>query len=127
MHTVVIESLDNEGRGIARVDGKVIFIEGALPGEHVEYTSFRRKPSYEVASIARLARASSQRVTPLCPHFGTCGGCALQHLNTAAQTAVKQRVLRADTRRLAASLHRVLTSESPALEAASAFGGQAPH
>lgn len=93
MHTVVIESLDNEGRGIARVDGKVIFIEGALPGEQVEYTSFRRKPSYEVASISRLARASSQRVTPLCPHFGTCGGCALQHLNTAAQTAVKQRVL----------------------------------
>ena len=91
--TVAIESLDNEGRGIARVDGKAIFIEGALPGEQVEYTSLRRKPSYEVAKVSRIVRASSQRVTPECPHFGTCGGCSLQHLNVYAQSAVKQRVL----------------------------------
>lgn len=93
MPTVAIESLDNEGRGIARVDGKAIFIEGALPGEQVEYTSLRRKPSYEVARVSRIVRASSQRVTPECPHFGTCGGCSLQHLNVYAQSAVKQRVL----------------------------------
>jgi 23S rRNA (uracil1939-C5)-methyltransferase len=93
MPTVAIESLDNEGRGIARVDGKAIFIEGALPGEQVEYTSLRRKPSYEVARVSRIVHASSQRVTPECPHFGICGGCSLQHLNVYAQTAVKQRVL----------------------------------
>ncbi len=88
-----IESLDHEGRGVAHVDGKVIFIEGALPGEVVEYASYRRKPSYEKAHALRVLRASSQRVVPPCPHFGTCGGCSMQHLNLAGQTAAKQRVL----------------------------------
>lgn len=89
----LIESLDNEGRGVAHVDGKVIFVEGALPGELVEYSSFRRKPSYELAQMTALHTTSSQRVTPRCPHFGTCGGCSMQHLDPAAQTAAKQRVL----------------------------------
>jgi len=89
----LVESLDNEGRGIAHVDGKVIFIEGALPGEEVEYSSYRRKPSYEQAQMTALHTASSQRVTPRCPHFGTCGGCSMQHLEAAGQTAAKQRVL----------------------------------
>lgn len=93
MTIATIESLDNEGRGIAHVDGKVIFIEGALPGETVEFSSYRRKPSYEQAAVSSIIRASSQRVTPACPHFGVCGGCSLQHLNGASQTAAKQRVL----------------------------------
>lgn len=93
MTIVTIESLDNEGRGIAHVDGKVIFIEGALPGELVEFSSYRRKPNYEQATVTKVLRASSQRVVPACPHFGVCGGCALQHLNIAAQTAAKQRVV----------------------------------
>jgi len=88
-----IESLDHEGRGVAHVDGKVLFIEGALPGETVEYASYRRKPSYEKAHVQAVLKASSQRVEPLCPHFGTCGGCSMQHLNLAGQTAAKQRVL----------------------------------
>jgi 23S rRNA (uracil1939-C5)-methyltransferase len=93
MPLALIESLDNEGRGIARVDGKTIFIEGALPGEIVEYASFRRKPSFELATATRIVRASSQRVEPGCPHFGVCGGCSMQHANLALQTAAKQRVL----------------------------------
>lgn len=88
-----IESLDNEGRGVAHVDGKVIFIEGALPGELVEYSSYHRKPSYEKANVSRVITASSQRVSPACPHFGVCGGCSMQHLNLYAQTAAKQRVM----------------------------------
>ncbi|MCK9389209.1 MAG: 23S rRNA (uracil(1939)-C(5))-methyltransferase RlmD [Sulfuritalea sp.] len=88
-----IESLDHEGRGIAHVDGKAVFIEGALPGEVVEYASYRRKPSYEKAHAQCVLRASSQRIEPACPHFGTCGGCSMQHLNLAGQTAAKQRVL----------------------------------
>lgn len=88
-----IESLDHEGRGIAHVDGKAIFIDGALPGEMVEYVSYRRKPNYEKARVERVLRASSQRVSPPCPHFGTCGGCSMQHLHPAGQTAAKQRVL----------------------------------
>ncbi|HTY03381.1 MAG TPA: 23S rRNA (uracil(1939)-C(5))-methyltransferase RlmD [Rhodocyclaceae bacterium] len=93
MPEALVESLDHEGRGVAHVEGKVIFIEGALPGERVEYASFRRKPSYEQAQVVRTVKASSQRVEPRCPHFGVCGGCSMQHLEPAAQTAAKQRVL----------------------------------
>jgi 23S rRNA (uracil1939-C5)-methyltransferase len=93
MSQALIESLDNEGRGVAHVDGKVIFIDGALPGEIVEYSSFRKKPSYEQAQAVNILKASSQRVQPGCPHFGVCGGCSMQHMEAGAQTAAKQRVL----------------------------------
>ena len=88
-----IESLDQEGRGVAHVDGKAIFIEGALPGEQAEYASYKRKPSYEQAQATHILRASAQRAVPRCPHFGVCGGCSMQHLEPAAQAAAKQRVL----------------------------------
>jgi 23S rRNA (uracil1939-C5)-methyltransferase len=88
-----IESLDHEGRGVAHVDGKAVFIEGALPGERVDYVSYRRKRSYEKAHAQLVLLASSQRVAPPCPHFGTCGGCSMQHLNLPGQAAAKQRVL----------------------------------
>jgi len=88
-----IESMDLEARGVAHREGKVVFVEGALPGERVEATIVRRKPSYEKARAHRVIRASSQRVAPRCPHFGVCGGCAMQHLEERAQVAVKQRVL----------------------------------
>lgn len=88
-----IESLDHEARGIARQDGKAIFIEGGLPGEVVEYASFRRKNSYELAHLVRVLKPSPARVAPPCPHFGVCGGCAMQHMDPVAQVAAKQRVL----------------------------------
>ena len=88
-----IESLDQEGRGIAHVGGKVIFIEGALIGEKVAFSSFHKKPSYEIARTTQVLKSSSSRVTPKCPHFGICGGCAMQHLEFSAQVAAKQRVL----------------------------------
>ncbi len=89
----VIESLDHEARGIARLDGKTVFVDGALPGELVEYASFRRKPNYELAQLVSVIKASSARVEPRCPHFGVCGGCAMQHIDASAQVAAKQRVL----------------------------------
>lgn len=88
-----IESLDHEGRGIARRDGKVIFVEGALPGETVEFTTRHRKPSFEIASADRVIVESSSRVEPGCRHFGLCGGCTLQHIDLPTQVATKQRVL----------------------------------
>ncbi|MDD2885926.1 MAG: 23S rRNA (uracil(1939)-C(5))-methyltransferase RlmD [Dechloromonas sp.] len=93
MPSGIIESLDHEGRGIARQDGKAIFVESALPGECVDYASFRKKPNYELAQLVRVLQPSPHRVTPPCPHFGICGGCALQHLSSSAQVAVKQRLL----------------------------------
>jgi 23S rRNA (uracil1939-C5)-methyltransferase len=88
-----IESLDQEGRGIARRDGKTIFVEGALPGERAMVSVFRRKPSFEIGYAQTILDPSSSRTSPRCAHFGTCGGCALQHVQTATQVAAKQRVL----------------------------------
>lgn len=90
---IVIESLDHEGRGVGHVDGKVVFVEGALPGERVTYAVSRSKSSYAIGEVVEVLRASSSRVVPRCPHFGVCGGCSMQHLDAAAQVAVKQRVL----------------------------------
>lgn len=89
----IIESLDHEARGIARQEGKAIFIDGALPGETVEYASFRRKPNYELAHLVSVLKPTAVRVEPRCPHFGICGGCAMQHIEPAAQVAAKQRIL----------------------------------
>jgi len=93
-----VESLDLDGQGVAhRADGKVVFIEGALPGEQVQVNVGRRKNQWEQGQVTAIARESAQRVTPGCPHFGlhreACGGCKMQHLHPAAQVAVKQRVL----------------------------------
>ncbi len=90
---VAISSLDQEGRGIARIEGKAVFVEGALAGEHVTITILKRKPTYEIARADVIVRSSAGRVTPRCPHFGVCGGCTLQHLDPAAQVAAKQRTL----------------------------------
>jgi 23S rRNA (uracil1939-C5)-methyltransferase len=86
-------SLAHDGRGVARVAGKVVFVERALPGEWVEFRRFRRKPNFDLANLTRVLRASSARVVPRCPHYERCGGCSLQHLDARAQVAVKQRVL----------------------------------
>ncbi len=94
--TATIESLDQEGRGVAHVNGKTIFIDGALPNERVTYQSQHIKPSYEVAKVIDILKQSNQRVTPKCPHFGLCGGCKLQHLDANAQVAAKQRLLEND-------------------------------
>lgn len=93
-----IDSLDIDAQGIARrPDGKVVFVEGALPGELVSANVNRRKNNWESATLTEIHRESSQRVRPGCPHFGlhagACGGCKMQHLDASAQVAVKQRVL----------------------------------
>ncbi len=96
MKQVIVESLDHEGRGVAHSEGKVIFIEGALPGERVTYASYRRKPSFENAQVTHIVKPSFMRVEPKCIHFGVCGGCSMQHLEPRAQVAAKQRILEDD-------------------------------
>ena len=93
-----IESLDIEAQGVARrPDGKVVFIDGALPTELVTANVHRKKNNWEQASLVEVHRESAQRVRPRCPHFGlhegACGGCKMQHLHVGAQVAIKQRVL----------------------------------
>ncbi|MBM3398194.1 MAG: 23S rRNA (uracil(1939)-C(5))-methyltransferase RlmD [Betaproteobacteria bacterium] len=87
-----------DAQGIARrPDGKVVFIEGALPSEWVSVHVNRSKNNWEQGAVTQIHRESSQRVRPGCPHFGlhagACGGCKMQHLEASAQVAVKQRVL----------------------------------
>ncbi len=93
MTTLDIESLDQEGRGVAHADGKVVFVAGALPGERVTVEVLKRKPNFDTARSVAIVRASASRVTPRCPHFGVCGGCTLQHADPALQVAAKQRAL----------------------------------
>jgi 23S rRNA (uracil1939-C5)-methyltransferase len=90
-----VETLDLDGQGVAHnALGKVVFIEGALPGETVQVQVHRRKDSFEQGVVTAVAKESPSRVKPACPHFGlhagACGGCKLQHLDPAAQVAVKQ-------------------------------------
>lgn len=101
MPVAVIESLDHEGRGFTRVDGKAVFIDGALPGETVEYRVVRQRPSYDLAELERVLKPSGQRVVPRCPHYGVCGGCSMQHFDSVAQAATKQRVLEDALRHIA--------------------------
>ena len=101
-----VDSLDLEAQGVARnAEGKVVFIEGALPGEQVQVRTGRSKNAWEQGEMTALRRESAQRVRPGCPHFGlhpgACGGCKMQHLDAAAQVAVKQRVLEDNLQHLA--------------------------
>ena len=95
-----------EARGVGHLrnedgtPGKVIFVEGALPGERVGFQSFRRKAKWEAATLTEVHRESSLRVKPKCAHFGVCGGGAMQHLEPSAQVAAKQRVLEDNLRHI---------------------------
>ncbi len=98
--TAEVFSLDYEGRGVARVGGKAIFIEGALPNEVVTYRMVRSKKHFDEAVVDKVVHASNWRVTPRCPYYGECGGCALQHADEYAQVAYKQRVLEEQLERI---------------------------
>ncbi|TAN07932.1 MAG: 23S rRNA (uracil(1939)-C(5))-methyltransferase RlmD [Rhodanobacteraceae bacterium] len=96
-HDVVFEAaigdLSHDGRGVAHVEGKTAFVADALPGERVRAKLTRRHRHFDEAIAEEILEASPERVAPRCPHFGTCGGCVLQHLAPSAQIAAKQNVL----------------------------------
>jgi 23S rRNA (uracil1939-C5)-methyltransferase len=92
-HEVDIIDLSHDGRGVARIDGKTVFVAGALPGERAVIRLGARHRSFDEARVETLLTRSPDRAEPRCPHFGLCGGCALQHLAPAKQIAAKQRVL----------------------------------
>ncbi len=88
-----IDDLLHDGRGVGRRDGKAVFVDGALPGETVRARQTGRNRNFDEASTIEVLVASPQRVVPRCPHFGTCSGCVLQHLDPVQQIAAKQHVL----------------------------------
>jgi 23S rRNA (uracil1939-C5)-methyltransferase len=88
-----IDGLSHDGRGVGRIEGKAVFVAGALPGERVRAKQTGRNRHFDEAETIEVLRASPDRVEPRCPHFGTCAGCVLQHLAPEKQIEAKQRVL----------------------------------
>ncbi len=95
-----VVDLSHEGRGVARLDGKAVFVPDALPGERVILRRVGRRRNFDEAVLEQVLRPSPDRVPAECPHFGLCGGCALQHLAPAAQLAFKQSQLLENLARL---------------------------
>lgn len=88
-----IHDLSHDGRGVARRDGKAIFVHGALAGEHVRAQIHQRHRQFDEAMTMEVLEPSADRVVPHCAHFGVCAGCVLQHLSSEAQIAAKQKTL----------------------------------
>jgi 23S rRNA (uracil1939-C5)-methyltransferase len=95
-----IADLAHDGRGVARVEGKAVFIEGALPQERVRFRVLKRRRHMDEAALVEVLVASPDRAAPRCAHFGICGGCTLQHLAPAAQLEAKQRQLLENLQRI---------------------------
>lgn len=90
---VTIESLTHDGRGVAHVDGKVVFIDEALPGEQIEFIYTEIHRDYSEGKVVKLLSHSDDRVEALCPHYSVCGGCSFQHVESSAQIRIKQDLL----------------------------------
>jgi 23S rRNA (uracil1939-C5)-methyltransferase len=94
-----VDALNHEGWGVVRA-GKTVFVAGALPGETVEYIVRRSERSHDEAQLLKVIEPAADRVAPRCAHFGTCGGCSLQHLAPESQLAIKDAMLRETLRRI---------------------------
>ena len=90
LENIRIESVAAEGKAIARVDGTVLFVQFAVPGDIVDVKVTRKKKNYMEGFILRMVSPSPDRLEPFCSHFGTCGGCKWQPLPYPMQLAAKQ-------------------------------------
>jgi len=90
---IEIESLSHEGRGVGHLDGKVVFVDFALPGESVEFKYSKQSKKFDQGRAVNIIKASSDRVAPVCEHFTVCGGCSMQHLSNEKQISIKQDAL----------------------------------
>ena len=97
---LVIDGLTHDGRGVGRLDGKAVFVSGALPGERVRVQQTGRNRHYDEGRVIELYETSPDRITPQCPHYGTCSGCVLQHMAPARQIEVKQNILMENLQRI---------------------------
>src|SRR5512146_67318 len=98
--SATVAALSHDGRGIAKLSGKTLFIEDALPGEEVTFRILKRHRDYDDARVVEVLKASPVRVIPRCKHYGICGGCSLQHLEPAAQLTAKQQTLLDNLKRI---------------------------
>ncbi len=91
--SATVEDLSHDGRGVARIDGKTVFIDGALVGEVVTFRYRRQRRRFDEAVVVDIVQPSPHRITPVCAHAAVCGGCSLQHLEAGQQLAMKQAIL----------------------------------
>ena len=98
--TARIDGFTHGGEGVARVEGKAVFVPGTLPGERVELEVVEDHPRWARARLVTVLEAADGRVTPPCPHADACGGCDLQHIAPATQRELKTRVVREQLQRL---------------------------
>nr|WP_240946322.1 23S rRNA (uracil(1939)-C(5))-methyltransferase RlmD [Pseudomaricurvus alkylphenolicus] len=92
-HTLRVEDFAQDGRGVARHEGKAVFIRGGIPGETVEVSHYRRQKRFSECEVRRVLDASDDRAEPFCHHYGKCGGCQLQHMRAECQPGYKQQAL----------------------------------
>lgn len=92
-HEAVVESLSHDGKGICRIEGKVIFVSGALPGERIRFSFRPHKKNHDDGNLVEVLEASPDRIEPKCKHYGVCGGCSFMHLSSEKQIEEKQKVL----------------------------------
>lgn len=116
LHEVVIDDLTQDGQGVTTVAGERVFVADVLPGETVTITVGKRRRKLRQGQLHAVLSASPQRVTPGCEYFGRCGGCGLQHLETAGQLEWKSKAMLETLRRIGAavpeSVAAPITSES---------------
>lgn len=98
--TAAIESATHDGRGIAAVSGKKVFVAGALPGETVEFIRRKSRRNYDEAELLQVINRSDDRIEAKCEVFGRCGGCSLQHVSADYQRAIKSRTLKDNLERI---------------------------
>jgi 23S rRNA (uracil1939-C5)-methyltransferase len=98
--TASIDSATHDGRGIAAVSGKKVFVAGALPGETVEFIRRKSRRNYDEAELLSVLEPSADRIDAKCEAFGRCGGCSLQHVSDDYQRAIKEQTLRDNLERI---------------------------
>jgi len=89
-----IESATHDGRGIAAVSGKKVFVAGALPGEEVRFLRRKKRRNFDEAELLEVLKPAAERIAPRCAAYGVCGGCSLQHTSQAEQRAIKSCALK---------------------------------
>ena len=100
LETASIDAVTHDGRGIAAVPGKKVFVAGALPGETVRFRRRKRQRNYDEAELIEVLAPAPSRIVPRCPVFGTCGGCALQHMSAGDQRRIKSQALADNLQRI---------------------------
>ncbi len=98
--TACIESMTHDGKGIAAISGKKVFVVGALQGEEVRFRRRKKRRNFDEAELLEVLSASPKRIEPRCEVYGVCGGCSLQHVGDAEQRQIKQQALQDSLERI---------------------------